>query len=50
MASLMSWKDCLAASVHFISESFFNMAVMCLVSSAKFSMNLLTKLMVPRKD
>ena len=50
IACLMASKELLATSVHFISDSFFSMEVMCFTSSAKFGMNLLTKLILPRKD
>jgi len=50
IAYLMDSKELLEPSAHFISDPFFNMEVMCFTSSAKFGMNLLTKLILPKKD
>lgn len=50
IACLMVSKKLLTTSVHFISDPFFSMEVMCFTSSAKFGINLLTKLILPRRD
>ena len=47
---LISAKDCLDSVVHLIPLSFLNILVMYFISSAKFVMNLLKKLTLPRND
>lgn len=48
-ASLMSSKDFLALTIHFMVESFFNILFNDLINSTKFEINLLTKLIFPKK-
>lgn len=48
-ASLMSSKDFLASTVHFMVESFFSILFSDLINSAKLDINLLRKLFFPKK-
>ena len=50
MALLMASKYLLAASVHLISDPFFNMEMMCFSNYEKFGISVLTKFLFPRKD
>ena len=48
-AILISLNACLASTVHFILESFFNISLGNLMSSAKLDMKLLKKIIFPNK-
>ena len=50
ISCLMASKGLLEAAIHFISDPFFGMEVMCFTNSTKFGMNLLIKLILSRKD
>jgi hypothetical protein len=50
IASLIRWKDNLPSLSHSKHASFFNNMLMGLTISTKFRMNLLTKLICPKKD
>ena len=48
-AYLMDSKDCLASIIHLRNESFLSILFISLIMSAKLDMNLLKKLILPRK-
>jgi hypothetical protein len=48
-AFLIWSKDCLGSKTHFTSFPFLSMTVICFTNSAKFELNLLRKLILPRK-